>query len=390
MSRRTTSDGSPGVADLAGYEGFDERVTRWRRARRTRSTRRDGPLRHQRRRAARRPRHDARPTAEASASTSTARAARQTFGAAHMGVAGVHGADAATSSRSTTPTCRALDLDGDGTIDLLHMPPVKTYSVYTPQLARHRLVWTGARSTTARQQSPPSTSARTRRTSSVLDVNGDGLVDVVRRTGTEYRRSSRSAATRWRRPYGSATWTSATTATCRNDPVATCLPVERTPVQLQRLDDQLADMNGDGLPGHRPRAPATCATGPGAATASGARARSRLPGRDFGAEPDIAMATSSAVLGLRTAPALRLDDVNGDGLDDLVQVALQRRRHLAQRRRQSAGRSATSYRTLPHGLPSRTASASSTSTDRGRVTSSAATAAITGTWTSSAARGRGC
>ncbi len=27
-----------------------------------------------------------------------------------------------------------LDLDGDGMIDLLHMPKVKTYSVYTPDL----------------------------------------------------------------------------------------------------------------------------------------------------------------------------------------------------------------------------------------------------------------
>ena len=91
----------------------------------------------------------------------------------------------------------------------------------------------------------------------------------------------------------------------------------------------------------------TSTIGRGAETASGARARRRCPGGTFGAEQGHRDGDEPRSTRTRTAPALRLDDVNGDGLDDLVQVALQRRRRLAQRRRSRLDASATSSRTRP-------------------------------------------
>ena len=57
-------------------------------------------------------------------------------------VAGVLGANAGTivlSNSNVSP----LDLDGDGIIDLLHMPIVKTYAVYTPFLSTTGWTWLG-------------------------------------------------------------------------------------------------------------------------------------------------------------------------------------------------------------------------------------------------------
>ena len=53
------------------------------------------------------------------------------FGATTMGVAGVLGADASTITLRNQ-NIQASDVDGDGTIDLLHMPRVRSYAVYTP------------------------------------------------------------------------------------------------------------------------------------------------------------------------------------------------------------------------------------------------------------------
>ncbi|HKY38777.1 MAG TPA: SpvB/TcaC N-terminal domain-containing protein, partial [Polyangiaceae bacterium] len=79
---------------------------------------------------------------------------RHTFGAVtQVGVAGVLGANSGTiklSNQNVAP----LDLNADGTIDFLHMPKVKTYSVYTPELIGTKWTLVGRAIEAASQQSP--------------------------------------------------------------------------------------------------------------------------------------------------------------------------------------------------------------------------------------------
>ena len=70
-----------------------------------------------------------------------------------------------------------------------------------------------------------------------------------------------------------------------------------------------------------------------------------------------------------------LDDVNGDGLDDLVQVGIQRRRDLAQRRRHVVDGGAHHPELAARSRATRTACGSSTRTGTGRATCSGATRA---------------
>src|SRR6185369_11739237 len=75
------------------------------------------------------------------------------FGPAQtMAVQGVLGADANVIKLSNL-NVSSLDVDGDGTVDLLHMPFVKTFSVYSPRLIPGgNWVWQGRLA----QGAPPS------------------------------------------------------------------------------------------------------------------------------------------------------------------------------------------------------------------------------------------
>ncbi len=60
----------------------------------------------------------------------------------HLGIQGVLGANASTIKLSN-PNVVPLDLDGDGKINLLHMPAVKTYAIYTPEIVGGKWKWVG-------------------------------------------------------------------------------------------------------------------------------------------------------------------------------------------------------------------------------------------------------
>ena len=102
---------------------------------------------------------------------------------ATMPVEGVDG-DTAGSLTLNNQNVSALDIDGDGIIDLVHMPQVQTYSVYTPAGSGTNYSWVGRAITTASQQSPKIDFGDDAQNIQVMDVNGDGLVDLVYSSGT--------------------------------------------------------------------------------------------------------------------------------------------------------------------------------------------------------------
>ncbi|HEX2678643.1 MAG TPA: SpvB/TcaC N-terminal domain-containing protein, partial [Polyangiales bacterium] len=151
----------------------------------------------------------------------------------------------------SSPNVTALDLDADGIINLVHMPAAKRYGVFSPQETAPgsgRFQWVGNDVVTASQQDVKIDLTRDARNVRVMDVDGDGLVDIVYSTATELQ----TFFSLGRYPggdgqFGTATRTSATTATISNDPVVTCAPWSSTVVRFSDPDTHLADMNGDGM-----------------------------------------------------------------------------------------------------------------------------------------------
>ena len=213
------------------------------------------------------------------------------------------------------------DLDGDGTIDLLHMPAVKTYSVYTPKLHEGAWTWEGRAVSTASGQSPKIDFGRDTLDLRIMDVNADGLVDVVASTGTEFQ----TFFALGRYPggdgqFGSAVWTGAKTAAISNDPVRKCVPWGGTPVRFSDPDVKLGDMNGDGLVDIVRVRRGDIRYWPGRGNGVwGTGSVDDCTAGTFGNARNVPMALSPQYSDIE-GDALHLDDVNGDGLDDLVQV----------------------------------------------------------------------
>ncbi len=242
------------------------------------------------------------------------------FGTANLmtvqGVLGANANDITFRNANLAP----LDLNGDGTIDLLHMPQVKTYSMYTPRLVNGAWSWQGYAVDTASGQSPKIDFGKDTLNTKVIDVNGDGLVDVVVSTGTEYQ----TFLSLGRLPggdgqFGQGKWATATTGTLSNDPIRTCVPWNATPVQFSDPDTQIADMNGDGLPDIVRIRRGDIRYWPGRGDGVwGIGERVDCRAGTFSSNGDVAMGGPqySDIQGT----SLRVDDVNGDGLDDLVQV----------------------------------------------------------------------
>ncbi len=244
-----TTSGQPGKRDLEGYEGFDERV-------RSISSSPDYSVDEELTdlfdiNA------DGLPDVLVTAAGffggkhgvyfNGSKGIADSFGEDTIAVAGVLGADVGAITLKNL-NLSALDIDGDGIIDLLHMPIAKSYAVYTPQKLATGWTWSGRAISTASQQNPKIDFGRDTTNLRVTDVNGDGLVDVVLSTGTEFQ----TFFSLGRYPggdgqFGAATRTSATAASLSNDPVRMCVPYAGQPVQFSDAGIKLADMNGDGL-----------------------------------------------------------------------------------------------------------------------------------------------
>lgn len=312
-----TTQGTPGTADLAGYEGFDERVQEMTGSPPNSLDEEMTDLFDIN--------SDGLPDVLVTAPG--------LFGGKHgvwvngggkfafrtLKVNGVLGADEGVITLKN-PNVAAHDLDGDGKVDLLHMPLVKTYSVYGVNTSLPQWTLDGRIITTASQQSPKLDFGKDSDRIRVVDINGDGLVDVLRSTGTEYQ----SFLSLGRYPggdgqFGSAVLTSPTTATISNDPIATCTPWSATPAGFDNDDVRLADMNGDGLADIVRVRKGDIRYWPGRGTGVYGTGSLDCPAGSFGQERHIAMALSPNY-NSPDLSTMRLDDVNGDGLDDLVQV----------------------------------------------------------------------
>jgi RHS repeat-associated protein len=213
-----------------------------------------------------------------------------------------------------------LDLDGDGVINLLHMPQLKTYSLYTPVLNNSGWSWKGTAVTTASGQSPKIDFGKDTLSTKVMDVNGDGMVDVVVSTGTEFQTFlSLTHFPQGSGQFGNGHFDTATTATLSTNPLRTCVPWSSTPLQFSDPDVQVADMNGDGLTDLVRLRRGDVRYWPGRGDGVwGTGERSDCTAGKFSSNTYISMGgpAYSDIQGT----SLRMDDVNGDGLDDLVQV----------------------------------------------------------------------
>ncbi|MBX3184409.1 MAG: hypothetical protein KF915_17405, partial [Polyangiaceae bacterium] len=102
-----------------------------------------------------------------------------------MALRGVLGANAATL-QLTNPNLVALDLDGDGAANLLHMPVARSYGLYDfVQLSSGAYELQGREVTTASGLDVKIDFGRDALETQLMDVNSDGLVDVVVTTGTQ-------------------------------------------------------------------------------------------------------------------------------------------------------------------------------------------------------------
>jgi hypothetical protein len=193
--------------------------------------------------------------------------------------------------------------------------------VYTPQYGTAGWMWTGRAITTAAAQSPKINLTNDAPNIERMDVNGDGLVDIVLSTGKELETFFALA----KYPggdgqFGSAQWSGPTSATVSNDPVASCLPVLGVPVSLSDSRIKIADMNGDGLPDIVRLDNALVRYLPGRGNGRwGTGDAWDCPGGTMVQGREIVMDDSPQISDPNQSD-VRLDDVNGDGLDDLVQV----------------------------------------------------------------------
>ncbi|HVJ88455.1 MAG TPA: toxin TcdB middle/N-terminal domain-containing protein, partial [Labilithrix sp.] len=238
-----------------------------------------------------------------------------------MAVEGVLGADA-NVIKFTNPNLSSHDVDGDGTVNFLHMPLVKTYSVYAPRKREDGTwAWQGRQVTTASLQSAAIDFAGRNENIRLMDVNADGLVDVVYTAATEVH----TFLSLGRYPggdgqYGSATWTGPTSANISNEALRSCVPWSALPIRFSDPDVRVADMNGDGFPDIVRARYGDVRYWPGRGNGFwGTGDPNACPAGSFGQDQHIAMTNSPQFGMFEDVPSL-LEDVNGDGLADFVKV----------------------------------------------------------------------
>ena len=214
-----------------------------------------------------------------------------------------------------------LDYDGDGVLDLVYFTRLQTPVVFSPLLQGGSASW--------QPQAPPSDPSmaatgpdlqivQQQPYTRVLDVNGDGLIDVVSSTGTEMLTYFALATyPGGQGAFGNGARTGAAQSSLSAEPVHACLPASNGVVSFDDPRVQLADLNADGLAD---------------IVRSKRGAFEYWPGRGDGHwgtgdlhgcaqsqfAPPILMANSP----FPTVPdeEVRYGDVNGDGLSDAIAV----------------------------------------------------------------------
>jgi RHS repeat-associated protein len=244
-----------------------------------------------------------------------------------MGVIPAIAGDDTNNVSFKNPNISVQDLDGNGVADLVHMPKLKNYGVYSPA---HIVPppqpgvewwWVGQPVVTASHQDAKIDFTNRSDRIRVMDANGDGLVDVVFTSDTDIQTFfSLGRYPKGTAQFGRARWTGPDAAEISNDPVVFCLPWSATPASFDKPDILLADMNADGLPDIVRLRSGDLRYWPGRGNGFwGTGKRDDCLGGQPSEGRDIVMDHSPA-FGTTDGSSLLLDDVNGDGLADLVEV----------------------------------------------------------------------
>ncbi|MCU0690046.1 MAG: FG-GAP-like repeat-containing protein, partial [Polyangiaceae bacterium] len=167
---------------------------------------------------------------------------------AMMGLQGDPGLTGLMINRNN-PDVAVLDVDGDASINLVHMPSQDRYAVFSPVGSGQAFDWVGRTVTTTGIVDSRINFSQDEADIRVFDVNGDGLVDVAKSGASSYLvwfalGRFPGGADR----FGQASWSSATTAELQPEPVLRCMPhFVGKPVRFSNKNTHVADMNGDGL-----------------------------------------------------------------------------------------------------------------------------------------------
>ncbi|MGE0325729.1 MAG: toxin TcdB middle/N-terminal domain-containing protein, partial [Polyangiaceae bacterium] len=219
----------------------------------------------------------------------------------------------------SSPNVVPLDLDGDGRINLLHMPKAKQYSVLSPELSSTGWVWRNRTVTSAGDLSSKIDFTEQGLDTKVVDVDFDGLVDLVVSSGT----SIQTFFALGRYPggdgkFGTGCLTGKNEAEFEDYAVEACVPRNGNIVLFSQPDVFLADMNGDGINDIVRMRSGDVKYWPGRGNGFwGTGDRDDCKPGDNAEYRSLAMDNPPTLQG---DTQLRLDDVNGDGLSDIIQV----------------------------------------------------------------------
>ncbi len=152
-----------------------------------------------------------------------------------------------------------MDMDGDGRSDILHMPRLANYGYFSPtrdggttaeEVSPKDQGWAWAKRDVVLppgQLDPRIDFGRDGQSLQSVDVNNDGLIDIVRTTGTEMQTFLNLG---WLPGgdgrFGSAEWTGSTWR-LSTAPISSCVLQLGLPVDFADPEVRIADMNGDGI-----------------------------------------------------------------------------------------------------------------------------------------------
>lgn len=215
-----------------------------------------------------------------------------------------------------------MDADGDGIVDLVHMPESKTYSVFSVKQTNAGLSWQGRTVDVLAGQDAKIDFARDARRTQLMDVNGDGLIDVVVSTATQMQ----TFLALGRYPggdgrFGQAKWTGPDTAELSTEPIRSCVPYgSGQALQFGDPGVYVSEVNGDGLPDIVLMKSGLLHYWPGRGNGTwGTGSRNDCVAGEFAADNFVEM-SNAPHFGSTAGGPLMLTDVNADGLSDLLEV----------------------------------------------------------------------